>query len=329
MIKPVYTIPEIAPMKFYRFLTKFGLPVSIFISIINLITDFSNHTPHWLDGSIMIAHIILLFFSIDGLRDMKWSGVRFLYANILVSLGYNSFFLLVYLVLDLPNLPSEVVSGTISNSVIFLMYFVYFSKRRLLFSPVPPNTECFTTKEICEDETPAEIGEAPVSPPELEPADAPESIPATPSPNKGRISLSIPLCVLAISAICISSVAIGYFSYSTGYNSGYDNGSESGYEAGHKAGYDEGHNEGYADAESAYSKTIADLQDRADTYQDLFFETTDEWLFFHNYSVIVTTTGSKYHHYGCPHLDDHRYYIYNIELAESKGYSPCLDCWDE
>lgn len=51
-----------------------------------------------------------------------------------------------------------------------------------------------------------------------------------------------------------------------------------------------------------------------------------EFNFWRNSAVIVTTTGEKYHTYGCPHIVDRKYWIYNKELAIHKGYEPCLDC---
>lgn len=48
--------------------------------------------------------------------------------------------------------------------------------------------------------------------------------------------------------------------------------------------------------------------------------------FWDEYAVICTTEGSKYHHYGCSHIEGKNFYIYNIDQAEALGYTPCLDC---
>lgn len=97
-------------------------------------------------------------------------------------------------------------------------------------------------------------------------------------------------------------------SYEEGYSSGKSTGYESGYDAGTRDAYATGYDEGLADGISKH---------------------LDEVRFFRNHACIVTTTGSKYHHYGCPHIDYQEYYIYNIENAEYQGYTPCLDCWQE
>ena len=53
---------------------------------------------------------------------------------------------------------------------------------------------------------------------------------------------------------------------------------------------------------------------------------SEELEFWRDSAVIVTLAGEKYHTYDCYHIDGRRYFIYNIELAKTKGYQPCLDC---
>lgn len=86
------------------------------------------------------------------------------------------------------------------------------------------------------------------------------------------------------------------------YQDGYSDGCYDGYEDGKESGYETGYEDAY-------------LSD-------------PEIVFWRNSAVIVTTTGEKYHTYGCGHIDGRRYWIYNIELAKAKGYTACLDCID-
>lgn len=59
---------------------------------------------------------------------------------------------------------------------------------------------------------------------------------------------------------------------------------------------------------------------------NLLSEIKDEYFFYHNSAVIVSSPGgTKYHKYGCYHLGE-RFYIYNIENARAKGYTACADC---
>lgn len=87
-------------------------------------------------------------------------------------------------------------------------------------------------------------------------------------------------------------------------------------------GYEVGHNEGY-DAAVGYIFPVADGT------IDAFLPLVEESFFFHSGACVVTASGSggRYHHYDCYHIADSSYYIYNVELAESLGYTPCLDCW--
>ena len=91
---------------------------------------------------------------------------------------------------------------------------------------------------------------------------------------------------------------------------------EEGYDEGYDAGRDDAYSTGYEDGETDCRSAIVSAY-------------SGEFCFFRNYACIVTEKGSRYHHYGCYHILGREYYIYNIELAEYKGYTPCLDCWDD
>ena len=109
--------------------------------------------------------------------------------------------------------------------------------------------------------------------------------------------------IFRVIALCIAVLLlISYHdneitnSYKIGYSNGYNDGESDGYNDGHSDGY-------------RYYQKIK-----------------DEYEFHHNFAVIVTETGKKYHRYGCHHINYSSFWIYNIAQAESKGYTPCLDC---
>lgn len=85
-------------------------------------------------------------------------------------------------------------------------------------------------------------------------------------------------------------------------------------------GYDVGYKEGHLDGVNSVSPNVVAANKR-------YYAISPEYKFFHNNAAICTTQGYRYHHYDCPHLKDTPYYIFNIEYAESMGYTPCLDCW--
>ena len=84
-------------------------------------------------------------------------------------------------------------------------------------------------------------------------------------------------------------------------------GQEEGYDDGYAAGVSAGYDDGYIDGEQA----------------DL-----DELTFYRDNAVLITLGGEKYHRWGCFHVSGRSYLIYNVELAEFRGYTPCLDCWE-
>lgn len=90
------------------------------------------------------------------------------------------------------------------------------------------------------------------------------------------------------------------------WDAAYIVGQNDGYGDGYSAGLDAGYDDGYSDGEQA------DLE---------------EITFYRNNAVLVTLGGEKYHRWGCPHVSGRSYLIYNVGLAELKGYTPCLDCW--
>ena len=120
-----------------------------------------------------------------------------------------------------------------------------------------------------------------------------------------------PILIIALSLLCAASLTVNavlYTAYYDRYDDGYDSGYDDGLDYGNTKGYDDGYRDG--------RRTVLD-------------EIGEEHEFFHDYAVIVTETGDKYHRYGCQHVYGREAYIYNTELAEAKGYTACLDCYKE
>ena len=104
--------------------------------------------------------------------------------------------------------------------------------------------------------------------------------------------------------------------YHDRYEEGYADAESTAYESGYDVGCKDGYSTGYADGDAAGRSAILS------TYYN-------ELRFFRNGACIVTEEGYRYHHYGCHHIAGREYWIYNTELAEYKGYSPCIDCWED
>ena len=80
------------------------------------------------------------------------------------------------------------------------------------------------------------------------------------------------------------------------------------YEEGYSSGRSEGFDEGYTAGVGDYAPEVG---------------------FFRQNACIVTPSGSKYHHWGCCHIAGRDFNILNTALAESYGYEPCQDCWED
>lgn len=96
-----------------------------------------------------------------------------------------------------------------------------------------------------------------------------------------------------------------------------------------RKGYDEGYIAADTEAQvniEALRKNIRYYRDTATGLERELNSANSELNFWQQSAVICTTVGSKYHHYGCGHLENRSYYIYNIENAKYYGYTPCLDC---
>lgn len=194
--------------------------------------------------------------------------------------------------------------GTAAVSVLVFFFGVYFFPRLII-------------RRIEARRAAAPVPEAPPSP--ALSVDELPSVESDVEPKRKPIRPCVSGYQLAVAILLFFSIffAIKYFSasghadelsaasearYHEGYEAGYQDAGDTSYESGYEEGRQHGVAEGY----------------------NLLYE---EASFFRENACFVTLGGNCYHHYGCPHISGSEYWIYNVELAESKGYTPCLDCW--
>ena len=154
----------------------------------------------------------------------------------------------------------------------------------------------------------------------------------------------------AIGIVLLISVALIFFfvGRDKGYNNGYDDaydwgvavGRNTGYDKGYDKGYDNGYDDGvvvgrhngYDEGYSAYEKTAIENLKIAESAVDALIRDAVSFFrrasWYSQHACVVTTSGSRYHHYDCYHIKNRSFYIYNIETAKALGYTKCLDCWD-
>lgn len=111
--------------------------------------------------------------------------------------------------------------------------------------------------------------------------------------------------------LCAAAIFFAIVIFFCGKNAGYD----SGYSSGKSAGYNLGQSKGY---------TRSDIQDAVAGYSLNPPEilTNKE----KSKTVYITSTGSKYHKYGCQYLSQSRIPIPLTE-AKNQGYTACSKCW--
>ncbi len=291
-MKGKYFIWETAPMKFYKFMVYLVLPLNLLFSVVSLLpVSGAEYSAAGLSFSLL--RLALLAFGLVGLLRRRWYGVLCLCS---VYLLFSAYYLLLLL---LSGGQPRYFGQALAYALAFSLVFLYFSKRRPLFSS----------------------GGAPADPP---PANAPPvSVPARPSgPMLALGGLLLVVASLAVGGFCVNrfyqenvipdyearEIDVRSEGYQEGYAEGVNDGGAAGYDSGYSDGTEAGYKNGYAEGKLLY-------------YYELSF--------FRRGACIVTEEGYRYHHYGCPHIDGHDFWIYNVELAEVKGYTPCLDCWKQ
>lgn len=73
--------------------------------------------------------------------------------------------------------------------------------------------------------------------------------------------------------------------------------------------------------EDAYEKLYTTSFELAESLKEIH----DEYLFYHDYAVIVPSNSNIYHRHGCGSISGN-FYIYNIENAKGQGYKACTKC---
>lgn len=73
-------------------------------------------------------------------------------------------------------------------------------------------------------------------------------------------------------------------------------------------------------------KNHLELKDDYSTLESKYNNIYEEYEFYKYCAVCVNENDPYYHHFTCKHFDTSRFWIYNIEAAQGKGYDPCPDC---
>ena len=131
------------------------------------------------------------------------------------------------------------------------------------------------------------------------------------------ISFTIGLVAGTESFIDLSSVvtSITKGGYDAGYDEGYKKGISSNNNTSYSKGFSQGYDRGYNEALEV-QQILGEMGLKAAPQQSKTVETV----------VYVTSTGSKYHEYGCQYLRQSCHEI-NLSDARDRGYTPCSKCY--
>lgn len=146
-MKYVYSNPVSTPLKYFKVL-KVGLIIGLILRVgqgINLLTDFS-----WYNAIYVAVGIGLNIAALIGMFNMMWYGVLSIYGLYLLTVIDNLIALGIIAYYNLSSsLASESIGQILGSGIVLLINWVYFSKRRLLFDPMPANYHG-STPEIVE-----------------------------------------------------------------------------------------------------------------------------------------------------------------------------------
>lgn len=207
-IEPIYTDPETAPLTFLQIVRILAV-IAIFTSSLNLISYLGGLNEwHWYAALYYALGIIFSIVAAAGLWKMKWSGVlsycgipALAIADGILAIGLSIYYDMTD---SLPSNLGRVIAGAIWLAILW----VYFKKRRLLFSPAPSNLRY--AKAVCLEKpiTAAPPSESPAAEPQTigaPPADEPQSeAPASeiPTPPPARYCRKCGTPLLADSVYC-------------------------------------------------------------------------------------------------------------------------------
>ena len=314
-MKKVYDSVENTPLKFYRLL-KALLPISFVLGTFGLIILFLEYSDipsfytlplFWLDLFFRVLIIVLLFSAASGLSSFSWYGVEALYMYDICLVIYR----LIYSFVSGASLATY-FGFLLAGVLFFLPNYVYFSKRRLLFSPPPDDLPTSTNSSNgqvdnadfspaipADKTTDGPISENTASEPPIESKkpfferyDTYISCPSCGSlVPKGTKQCScgydlsgpasrIGSClrrfvpILLCLLLIIAGTAIGYYAGQKSMDSELEKQYTIGYESGHDAGSKSGYSDGYNRGIELGSERVA--SDFKNYYQDGYYDAMDD-----------------------------------------------------
>ena len=314
----VYTMWDSTPLKWHKFLTFFVLPLGAVLNICQAILLVSE-PDNWVGILIPLNAIDLARFAgctmlgvvaISGCLPSrrKWYGPMCAIILYAVLAAYSIYNIVAAYLLNVAD--SKFVTQSIANLISFSatsgLTYIYYRKRRALFSPLRQSVSKIPVK-------PAEISQHPEQKSGDEPENSLELLAKIQAeaekertenkPSKKKKSAPVWVTIF-LGACCIILLVAGIWIWYR-MNQEIKN--------------------AIADRDN-WEERYHTVTRQVDNLADLMSERDKERLFWKDYAVIVTETGEKYHTYGCQYIQGREFWIYNIDAAIDMGYEPCSEC---
>lgn len=340
-IRPCYLHESETPLKFYKLITRVGMPLGVVLNFFRAIqataaigtaTDTAK-LYFIIDAVYMWVGIVLLFGAIVGMNKLEWVGVKCYASLFMWQIAYSGFFAIYSASLGLYEFE---YFGRSIFAIVFLsvwLYFcmIYFGKRRLLFSPGAFETPCVSdeTQNEPEKANPAQPEPAPVlqeAPPEPS-VELPPAVQESPSADlvavkKSKRKPSVLMIVLCI-ALALSLAGNIWQGISWANNSA---------ESAEKIRVLNNKLTQKEEAIKEYRTKVGDLNTelaRVKAQKEGLYDHLDAALFLYNNIGFIVSGSSYYHNYECPVFQAaSEYWAHNIEYCQSIGYGACPVCWD-
>lgn len=321
-IRPCYLHESETPLKFYKLITRVGMPLGVVLNFFRAIQataaiETATDTAKLyfiIDAVYMWVGIVLLFGAIVGMNKLEWVGVKCYASLFMWQIAYSGFFAIYSASLGLYEFE---YFGRSIFAIVFLsvwLYFcmIYFGKRRLLFSPgafndppewapSPDGEPAFHDQSARNSITPPKVEPEPPSEPEI----TAESNPPAVIPEK-PVKKAAPRALMIGLVVALALSLAGNVWQSLAWNA-------------EKKEFDselKGKDQAISNLKSAnisLKSEISDLETyRADTY----------------YTTGYIVSGSNYYHrYDCPVFKAaNTYQSHNTKFCEWLGYSACPVC---
>lgn len=281
-----------APMRWHYWTIFFLLPITALITISSIIV-YRHLGPLYIAAGVIIALTAILAVVFSAMK--KWVGPLLIMAVYIENLACCFAQLILLSINQQYDQISSVVGTIIAYAIYIGANIIYYKKRMGLFKKFKTNKSMKSKKENQYQENSVDLLQEIME--HKEEPKKPSRIP--------MILLSILSGVLSAALITVC-VLWWYQNQIASSNI-------------------EALQEELEDLEVRYDARGEILEDVREDRSEMMEENN----FYRRHACIVTESGEKYHRYGCQYLSDiTSFWIYNTEAAESKGYEPCSNCYD-